>query len=429
MRQIHFLTEAELKRRFPRETLEFLFENSHPNESALKEFYDQLKIWARERNAKYWIEFPDSLFEEFEPITSSFRSISSLCETSTSSEVPSKIFPAYVWGESIHFPYVSKKSTLTSKIAKMEEKIKLISDKKAKKKGNTSVFRLEFQILPSLDLEKILETAIPEGFTERILERNGELFLVTPKLNGAQSLFAIYLLSYVSEKIKFNFCKVKIDLSENREILPAWFSRSGAVLSGIDSENSPVYTKDTNGNLSSLEISVSPWLSPSFLFLILDSCLLDAWENFEPSPGTKTSSSFPRFERKESWRDLTEHRFASRISRHAGEEESFFHSLLQKEYEAAKKVLVSTLENRRKKLEEFEIPELLNRLQTIQNFSQTISFHEAAGKDWKFMQTEITNSVLEKWKEKKELETNKIEPISSASAWKILIEIWTGMKS
>ncbi|EMY76650.1 hypothetical protein LEP1GSC060_0327 [Leptospira weilii serovar Ranarum str. ICFT] len=425
MRQIHFLTEAEWKRRFPRETFEILFENSHPNESALKEFYDQLKIWAQERNVKYWIEFPDSLFETFEPAPSTFRSISRLSEFSGSSATPSKIFPAYVWGESIHFPYVSKKSTLSSKIARIEEKIELASDKKAKKKGNTSVFRLEFQISTSLDLEKILETT-PEGFAERIVERQGRLFLVTPKLNGAQSLFAIHLLSDISEKIEFNFCKVTIDLSENREILPVWFSRSGAILSGIDFENSPV---DTNGNLSSLEIAVSPWLSPSFLFLILDSSLLDAWENLEAfSPNPKTPNVFPRFGRNESWRDLTEHRFASRIARHAGEEESFFHSLLQKEYEAARKVLVSTLENRRKELEELEIPELLNRLQTIQNFSQTISFHKTGADDWKSMRTEITNSVLEKWKEKKELETNQIEPTSSASAWKILIEIWTGRK-
>ncbi|EMO76920.1 hypothetical protein LEP1GSC127_3894 [Leptospira kirschneri str. 200801925] len=47
MRQIHLLTETEFKQRFDRETLESLFENSHP--SALKEFSIQLKIWAQEK--------------------------------------------------------------------------------------------------------------------------------------------------------------------------------------------------------------------------------------------------------------------------------------------------------------------------------------------------------------------------------------------
>lgn len=47
MRQIHLLTETELKQRLDRETLESLFENSSP--SALKEFSIQLKIWAQEK--------------------------------------------------------------------------------------------------------------------------------------------------------------------------------------------------------------------------------------------------------------------------------------------------------------------------------------------------------------------------------------------
>ncbi|EMO27427.1 hypothetical protein LEP1GSC170_3944 [Leptospira interrogans serovar Bataviae str. HAI135] len=62
MRQIHLLTETELKQRFNREVLESLFENSHP--SALKEFSIQLEVWAQEKNAKYWIEFPDSIFDK-----------------------------------------------------------------------------------------------------------------------------------------------------------------------------------------------------------------------------------------------------------------------------------------------------------------------------------------------------------------------------
>ncbi|EMO57010.1 hypothetical protein LEP1GSC161_0434 [Leptospira santarosai str. CBC1416] len=220
-----------------------------------------------------------------------------------------------------------------------------------RKKGNTSVFRLEFQILSTkpLDLKKISELPIPENFTERIVERQGEFFLITPKLNGVQSLFAIRTLSDLSEKIEFNFCKLRIDLSENPEAIPVWFSRSGLILSAIDFENSPLYTKNTNEDVSTLEISIPPWLSPSFLFLVLGSSLLDVWENSNTfSSDTKIPNSFPRFERNESWRNLTEHRFASRVSRYSGEEESFFHSLLQKEYETAKNVLVSALENRKK---------------------------------------------------------------------------------
>ncbi|EMG01979.1 hypothetical protein LEP1GSC123_0282 [Leptospira borgpetersenii str. 200701203] len=182
-------------------------------------------------------------------------------------------------------------------------------------------------------------------------------------------------------------------------MIPIWFSRSGAILSAIDFENSPLYTKNTDEDFSALEIAVPPWLSPSFLFLVLESSLLDVWENLNTfSSDTKIPNSFPRFEKNESWRNLTEHRFASRVSRHAG---FLFHSLLQKEYETAKNVLTSILENRRKKLEEFEIPDLLNRLKVIQDFSQTISFDETVSKDWKSIQTEITNSILERWKKKK----------------------------
>ncbi|AXR60991.1 hypothetical protein [Leptospira mayottensis] len=432
MKQIHFLTEAELKQRLDRKTFESLFENSHPSEFVLKEFYDQVSIWAQELDAKYWIEFPDSIFEIFsKPLASKksvYRSVSLLSDFRFStSQVPSKIFPAYVWRKFIHFPFTSNEPSLSSKIAAIEKKIELVSGRKINKKGNTSVFRLEFQILSrrSIDLKKILELPIPENFTERIIEKQGEFFLITPKLNGVQSLFAIYVLSSMSGKIKFNFCKLTIDLSENREMIPVWFSRSSAILSAIDFENSPLYTKNTDEKFSTLEIAVPPWLSPSFLFLILESSFLDVWENLNMSSSdTKIPNSFPQFERSESWRNMTEHRFASRVSRHVGEEESFFHSLLQKEYETAKNVLVSTLENRRKKLEEFEIPDLLNRLKVIQNFSQTISFDEAVSKDWKSIQAEITNSVLEKWKEKKELEAKKVEDISSTSTWKILIEIW-----
>lgn len=61
MKQIHFLTEAELKQRLDRKTFESLFETSHPDEFVLKEFYDQVKVWAQELDAKYWIEFPDSI--------------------------------------------------------------------------------------------------------------------------------------------------------------------------------------------------------------------------------------------------------------------------------------------------------------------------------------------------------------------------------
>ncbi|URD70920.1 hypothetical protein [Leptospira borgpetersenii] len=426
MKQIHFLTEAELKQRLDRKTFESLFENSHPSEFVLKEFYDQVKTWAQELDAKYWIEFPDSLFETFASEKLVCRSISLLSDFrfSTPQVVPSTIFPAYVWKKCIHFPFASNEPSLSSKIATIEKKIELVSGKKINKKGNTSVFRLEFQILSqrTLDLKKILELPIPENFTERIIEKQGKFFLITPKLNGVQSLFAIHVLSNISEKIEFNFCKLKIDLSENQEMIPIWFSRSGAILSAIDFENSPLYTKNTDEDFSALEIAVPPWLSPSFLFLVLESSLLDVWENLNTfSSDTKIPNSFPRFEKNESWRNLTEHRFASRVSRHAG---FLFHSLLQKEYETAKNVLTSILENRRKKLEEFEIPDLLNRLKVIQDFSQTISFDETVSKDWESIQTEITNSIWERWKKKKELEAKKIEEISSASTWKILIEIW-----
>lgn len=199
------------------------------------------------------------------------------------------------------------------------------------------------------------------------------------------------------------------------------FSRSGAIISTIDFENSPNFIKDKNGNFYYLEISVPPWLSPSFLFLVLDSTLLDVWENLDLD--LQIPTSFPSFQRNESWRELTEHRFASRISRHIGEEESFFHSILQSEYDTARNILLSILENKKKKLEESEIPELLNRLKSIQELL-TISLDENVQKDWKSIQIEISNSLLEKWKEKKELENQKIVETFSVSAWKILFEIW-----
>ncbi|TGM07064.1 hypothetical protein EHQ76_05575 [Leptospira barantonii] len=432
MRQIHFLTEAELKRRLDRETFSSLFEESNPSESARKEFFAQVKVWAEEQNAKYRIEFPDSIFEEFElsgSEESSSRSISVLTESPSlgASGVPSKFFPAYVWGESLYFPFASETKTISSKLVSIEEKLKTEFHHKTKRHFETPLFQLEFQILSAdkIDLERILDLPIPGSFVERISEKEGEFFLVTPKLNGTQSLFAIYLLSAISEKIEFNFCKLRIDLSRCGDILSVWFARSGSILSGLDEENSPLYKKEKNGNVSSLEISVSPWLSASFLFLILNSSLLDAWENRDgSSPETKTPDSFPKFSKNESWRDLTEHRFASRVSRHANEEESFYHSLLQKEYEVSKDVLESTLKNRIEELDEFEIPELLERLKTVQDSSSVTAWNDSSKEEWKTLQTEISNSVLNLWKERKELTTKKMEENSSSSSWKILIEIW-----
>ncbi|RHX93683.1 hypothetical protein DLM76_11745 [Leptospira yasudae] len=451
MRQIHFLTEAELKRRLDRETFTILFETSEPTEAALKEFFAQLKTWAEEQNAKYCIAFSESWFERFELLEteeSPARSITNLSKIVDPpfAGVPSKFFPAFVWGESLYFPFASEESTLSSKIAMMEEKIEVEAKQKTKSTRNASIYRLEFQILAgdSFGLEQILDLDIPASLVEKIIERDGEFFLLTPKLNGTRALFAIYLLSAIFEKIEFNFSKVTIDLSSDRAVLPIWFKRSGAALAGIDAENSPGFQ---SGNFPSLEIAASPWLSASFLFLILNSSFLDAWENAgtnesvmggaasETSGGgfetrlpkdlqTETITSFPRSGRNESWRDLTEHRFASRVSRHAGEEENFYYTLLQKEYETSKNILDSTLESRKEELEEFEIPELLDRLKAVQDSSQTISFHEAAREDWKTIQSEIMNSVLERWKERKEVTTKKIEEISSASAWKNLIEIW-----
>ncbi|EMG01851.1 hypothetical protein LEP1GSC123_0281 [Leptospira borgpetersenii str. 200701203] len=124
MKQIHFLTEAELKQRLDRKTFESLFENSHPSEFVLKEFYDQVKTWAQELDAKYWIEFPDSLFETFASEKLVCRSISLLSDFrfSTPQVVPSTIFPAYVWKKCIHFPFASNEPSLSSKIATIEKK-------------------------------------------------------------------------------------------------------------------------------------------------------------------------------------------------------------------------------------------------------------------------------------------------------------------
>ncbi|EMG22524.1 hypothetical protein LEP1GSC116_3898 [Leptospira interrogans serovar Icterohaemorrhagiae str. Verdun HP] len=65
----------------------------------------------------------------------------------------------------------------------------------------------------------------------------------------------------------------------------------------------------------------------------------------------------------------------------------------------------------------------MNRLKSIQELL-TISLDENVQKDWKSIQIEISNSLLEKWKEKKELENQKIAETFSVSAWKILFEIW-----
>ncbi len=114
MRQIHLLTETELKQRLDRETLESLFENSRP--TALKEISFLLKIWAQVKNAKYWIEIPDSIFDkvQFQKFEKTiFRSISRLGEIT--SKFPSKIFPAYDSGESFYFPFDSnEQSTVIS---------------------------------------------------------------------------------------------------------------------------------------------------------------------------------------------------------------------------------------------------------------------------------------------------------------------------
>nr|OCA00022.1 Uncharacterized protein A9P81_1880 [Leptospira interrogans serovar Copenhageni/Icterohaemorrhagiae] len=74
---------------------------------------------------------------------------------------------------------------------KIEEVIEQVCKRKNQKIKSTSVFKLEFQILSEdiLTLEKILEFPIPENFTEKIYERQEGFFLVTPKLNGVQSLF------------------------------------------------------------------------------------------------------------------------------------------------------------------------------------------------------------------------------------------------
>ncbi|MBM9576005.1 hypothetical protein JWG45_02460 [Leptospira sp. 201903070] len=426
MKQIQFLTEAALTKMVDRETMEVLFSKNQSSEIALKEFYRQLKHWAGEQNANYCIEFPETAIERSplpDLLRDMDRSIQTLSEFSNSSHKknPSATFPAFVWKNLFYFPFFSKEESIASKISFLEEKIQAERFRKTKKNDELRIFQLEFLISSETNdsLERILEAEIPENFVERILERGNQKILITPKLGAVQSLFAIYLFKECISDLEFTFQSIRIDLSRMKKILPVWIERSGSVLAGLDFENAPVYEE------SSLEITIAPWLSASFVFLVLNSSILDAWEKWESGNSTiSISNSISKFTKSESWRDLTEHRFAARIARHLENEEKFFFDLLQKEFEVSKKILDSHLEVRKEELEEIEIPELLDRLKIIQESSQNISADESTKEEWRSLQSATNDLILQKWKERNSLSTKKIDEIANISSWKTLIEIW-----
>ncbi|TGK14205.1 hypothetical protein [Leptospira stimsonii] len=426
MKQIQFLTEAALKKMVGQETIEFLFAKDQPSEAALKEFYQQLKNWAGAQNAKYCIEFPENAIDQL-PLPDSLRQADRSIRTTTEFSnfpfpgIPSRTFPPFVWKNLFYFPFVAKEESIASKISLLEEKIAFERFQKTKKNGETQTFQLEFLISSETNdsLERILEAEIPENFVERILERGKEKILVTPKLSSIQSLFAIYLFNEIISDLEFTIQSVRIDLSSMKEILPVWIERSGSVLAGLDFENAPVSEE------SSLEITIAPWLSASFVFLVLNSSILDAWEKWENGKvAISNSNPNSKFTKSESWRDLTEHRFAARVARHLGTDEAFFFELLQKEFDVSKKILDSHLEVRKEALEEIEIPELLDRIKIIQESSQSLNADESTKELWRNLQSSTNDLILQKWKERNSLSAKKMDEIASASSWKSLIEIW-----
>ncbi|PJZ54574.1 hypothetical protein [Leptospira adleri] len=426
MKQIQFLTEAALKKMVGQETLEFLFAKDRPSDSVLKEFYLPLKHWAAEQNASYCIEFSETAIEQSElpdSLRQADRSIRALTEFSNLPfpGIPSRTFPPFVWKNLFYFPFASPEESIASKISFLEERIGAERFQKTKKNDESRIFQLEFLISSEANdsLERILEAEIPENFVEKILEKGNQKILVTPKLGAVQSLFAIYLFNETVSDLEFTFQGLRIDLSCMKEILPVWIARSGSILAGLDFENAPVFGE------TSVEIAISPWLSASFVFLVLNSSILDAWEKWEAgNVSFLNSDSNRKFTKSESWRDLTEHRFAARIARHLETDERFFFELLQKEFEVSKKILDSHLEVRREELEELEIPELLDRMKIIQESSQIISSDESTREVWKSLQSATNDLILQKWKERDSLSTKKIDEIANVSSWKSLIEIW-----
>ncbi len=162
-----------------------------------------------------------------------------------------------------------------------------------------------------------------------------------------------------------------------------------------------------------------------FVLLVLNSSILDAWEKWENGKvAIPNSNPNSKFTKSESWRDLTEHRFAARVARHLGTDEAFFFELLQKEFDVSKKILDSHLEVRKEELEEIEIPELLDRLKIIQESSQSLNADESTKELWKNLQSSTNDLILQKWKERNSLSTKKIDEIANVSSWKSLIEIW-----
>ncbi|MBM9501406.1 hypothetical protein JWG44_14210 [Leptospira sp. 201903071] len=426
MKQIQFLNEAAIKTMLDRETMELLFTKSGVSETVRKEFHLRLKHWAEGQNAKFCVEFPENAIEQStlpDFLRETERSIQTLSEFSKSipPRIPSQTFPPFVWKEIFYFPFESEEESIASKILFLEEKIEAERFQKTKKNGETQTFQLEFLISSKSNdsLERILETEIPENFVERILERGSQKILITPKLSATQSLFAIHLFSERISDLEFKFQSIRIDLFSIKEILPVWIQRSGSVLAGLDFENAPVYGD------SSLEITISPWLSASFVFLVLNSSILDAWEKWEPGNSTNSNSNMiSKFTKSESWRDVTEHRFAARVARHLETDEKFFFELLQKEFEVSKKILDSHLDLRREELEQVEIPKLLDRIKIIQESSQSISADESTKEEWKNLHSATNDLILQKWKERNSLSTKKIDEIANVSSWKSLIEIW-----
>ncbi|XDD49173.1 hypothetical protein AB3N59_12160 [Leptospira sp. WS92.C1] len=428
MKPILFLTESAIKRLFDPETIDSVFASSGLETLTSQEFYSPLKQWAEEQDAKYCIQFPDSILDrrcdQAADEQTSFRSIQALSGFSNPpfSGVPSKEFPPFVWKESLYFPYSSREKTISSFLSKIQENAESEWNRKTKKNTTSEIFQLEFEIVSetNLELKSLLNLDLPENLIEKILEKNDRQFLITPRLTGVQSIFTIYLLSQFSSKIKFNFSKVRMDVSDNKEILPILLKRSGSVITAIDFENSPKLLKN-----SELELNVSPYFSPSVSFLVLVSCLLDAMENFDPSDlETSTTVLFPTFSKTESWRDITEHRFAARVARHTGEEENFFQSLLKKEYEISLKTLNSKLEIVKSQLEESEIPKLLDRLKTIQESRKRIADQDPNQEEWELLEKETASFVFQAWKKRKELTTKKFDENTPAFAWKGLSEIW-----
>lgn len=422
MKQILFLSESEVKRIFREEDWEFFTNPTLPANEIPAEFYSQMKTWAEERKALYAVEFPDEIFDGS---LSGFseRSIRPLKEFSgpSYSGLPSHRFPPFLWGEFFYLPYGSANVTAVSRIGELQEKIENERTRSAKNVPAFSPYRLVFKIEDDRSLEEIAKLSLPEPLIERIYETSEGIFLSTKRLGALQSAFAAHFFSAIIKEIEFKLYKVIIDFSEVPESFPAWMSRSARIVAALDRETSPRY-----GTYAEpfFELKVYTCFSPSFLVLVLSSCLLDALENREIHKTDDQKNSPSLFSKNESWRDFTEHRFAARVSRQIGEEESFFQNLLQKEYENALNSFRDRSVIRKRETEEFIVPELLERLKLFRDSEEFISLRESDREDWNRYRDETVSLLLDTWKRNKETTTKKIEENSSASAWKSLLEIW-----